>query len=342
MAGSGFFRFHLAWIQRFGCRGLGFALLLLLGAPSLLAQDYPTRPVRMLIGAPAGTAPDFIARLLAPKFSEALKTPVVVENRPGANGTAATKLTAKSTPDGHTMHLAGIGALVIAPAMAKTPYDPLEKLAPVAQVVSMPNVLMVSTASPATGLDELIALAKKEPGRLTYAAVGNGIPGRYAGELFKAVAKVEIIPVQHQRGSDALNDLASGRLNFLVAATSTAVPQVKAGKARALAVTANKRLDALPDVPTVAEKGLAGYEATNWYGIVVPAGTPQRVIDRLHKETATILSTPATAKALAARGIEIAPSLPEQFSAYIRAERAKWTKVIKATQERTESRSALP
>jgi tripartite-type tricarboxylate transporter receptor subunit TctC len=308
---------------------MGFALGMAALQPAS-AQDYPTRTVRMLIGFPAAGATAFVAGLMAPKYSASLKQPFVVESRPGASGTVATALAAKAAPDGHTLHLATIGSLVIAPAVAKVSYDPLQDLAPVSQVVSMPNVFIVPAGSPAARLDDLIALAKQSPRSLTYATAGNGMPGRLAGELFKNMAKVEILEVKYKTRRAAFNDLVAGHISLLVAATSTAVPQVKAGKARALAVTANKRVSALPDVPTVEESGLGGYEATNWYGVVVPAGTPQRIIDRLHKETATILNMPDIAKALNARGIEVAPSLPEQFFAYIKSETTKWTKVIHA------------
>lgn len=315
----------------------GLALWMLLPLPAAHAQDYPVRPVRMLIGFPPGGATDFVAHLLAPQYARSLKQSVVVDRRPGKNGTVATGLAAKAPPDGYTINLATIGSLVILPALSKVPYDPTRDLAPVSQVVSMPNVLLVPPDLPATKLNEVIALAKKKPHGLTYATVGNGMPGHLAGELFKSMAKVDILEMKYKSRSDALNDFDTGHINLLVAGTSTAVPQIKAGKARALAVTASRRIFALPDVPTAEEAGLGGYEATNWYGIVVPAGTPQRIIDRLHKETATILSMPEVARELNARGIEVAPSLPEQFFAYIKSETVKWTRVIHATNKRANS-----
>lgn len=310
---------------------LGLALCMLTASPPMLAEDYPARPVRMLIGFPPGGAADLVARLMAPMYARGLKQQFIVENRPGANGAVATNLTAKATPDGHTIHLATIGSLVITPAIAKVPYDPMQDLAPVSQVVSLQNVFIVHPQLPAATLNDLIALAKKNPGGLTYATAGNGISGHLAGELFKSIAKIDILHVTHKSRHAAVSDLVEGHVNVLVAATSTAVPQVKAGKARALAVTGGRRVAVLPEVPTAAEMGLRGYEATNWYGIVVPAGTPRRIIDRLHKETATTLSMPEIEKALDERGIEIAPSLPEQFYAYIKGETAKWTKVIQTT-----------
>jgi tripartite-type tricarboxylate transporter receptor subunit TctC len=307
---------------------LAIGLALWMAMPAARAQEYPVKPVRMLVGFPAGGATNFVAALMAPKYSEALKQPVSVERRPGRNGTAATSMVAKAAPDGYTINLASIGSLVIVPALAKVSYNPVRDLAPVSQVVSMPNVFMVYPGAPSAQLNDLIALAKKNPRGLTYATVGNGMPGQLAGELFKSTAKIDIREVKYTTRSAAIDDLVTGHINLLVAATPTAVPQIKAGKARALAVTASRRIFALPEVPTAEETGLGGYEATTWYGIVVPAGTPQRVIDRLHKETATILSMPEIERKLNARGIEVSPTLPEQFFAYIKSETAKWTKVI--------------
>lgn len=310
---------------------VGLALCVPIGAQPAPSQDYPKRSVRMLVGSPPGAATDVVARLIAPKYAEALKQQFIVDNRPGANGTVATGLTAKAKPDGHTVHLATIGSLVIAPALTKVPYDPMRDLAPVSQVVSLQNVFIVDPGLPAATLNELIALAKKQPGALHYATSGNGSPGHLAGELFKSMARVDILHVPYTGGGPLPADLAADQPKLFVVLTATAVPPVKAGKARALAVTGSKRVAALPEVPTVAETGLGGYEASTWYGMVVPAGTPQRIIDRLHKETATILSLPDIQKALQERGIEVAPSLPEQFFAYIKGETAKWAKVIEVT-----------
>ena len=269
MARSAVLDFPLAWPTG---RALVSACLALSISVPLHAQAYPARSVHLVTAAAAGSASDFVARLLAPQFSASLKAPFIVENRPDAGGTNVLR---SAAADGHTLQLASLGSLVIVPAIASAPYDPLEFLAPVAQVASMPNVLTVHPDAGATTLDDLIALAKKEPGRIRYATAGNGMPGIYAGELFKSVAKVDLAFVQPRNGIAALDDLAQGRVNFLIAATPTAVPHVKTGKIRALAVTANRRLQALPDVPTAIENGLASYEATTWYGIVVPAATPR-------------------------------------------------------------------
>lgn len=294
------------------------------------AQEYPTKPVRIIIGFPPGGATDLVARLMAPKYAEAFKQQFIVDNRPGANGIIGSDLAAKSPPDGYTIHLATIGSLVLSPATTKVPYDPLKDFAPISQAVSLQNIFIVHPTLPVKTLKELIALAKKKPGAFNYASSGLASPGHLAGELFKTMAGVDMVHVPYKGGGPALTDLIAGHVEIFVAVISTAVPAVKAGKARALAVTGGKRAAALPDVPTVAETGLKGYEATNWYGMVAPAGTPQPIIDRLNRETVAILNMSDIQKALSDRGIDAKSSSPQEFAAYIRSETDKWVKVIKA------------
>ncbi|MEK7835022.1 MAG: tripartite tricarboxylate transporter substrate binding protein [Pseudomonadota bacterium] len=298
-------------------------------ATPALAAEYPARPVRIIIGFPPGGATDLVSRLMAPKYVEIFKQQFIVDNRPGANGVIGSDLAAKATPDGHTIHLATIGTLVISPAITQVPYDPVRDFAPISQAVALQNIFIVHPTLPAKSLQEMIALAKAKPGALNFATSGQGSPGHLAGELFKSMARVNIVHVPYKGGGPALIDLVAGHVEIFVAVISTAVPQVKAGKARALAVTGGKRAVALPDVPTVAEAGIKGYEATNWYGYVAPAGTPRPIIERLHKETVAILNMPDVRDALLSRGIEAAPSSPAEFAAFIRAENAKWDKVIK-------------
>lgn len=300
------------------------------------AQEYPSKPVRIIIGFPPGGATDLVARLMAPKYSQIFKQQFIVDNRPGANGVIGSDLTAKAAPDGHTIHLATIGSLVLSPATSKAPYDPLRDFAPISQAVSLQNIFIVHPTLPTRTLKELIALAKKKPGAFNYASSGLASPGHLAGELFKTMAKVDMVHVPYKGGGPALTDLIAGHVEIFVAVISTAVPAVQAGKARALAVTGGKRTAALPEVPTVAETGLKGYEATNWYGMVAPAGTPQPIIERLHQETVAILNLPDIRKALLNSGIEALSSSPQQFAAYIKSETDKWTKVIKASSLRVE------
>lgn len=294
------------------------------------AQDYPTKPVRIVIGFPPGGATDLVARLMAPKYTGVFRQQFIVDNRPGANGTIASDLAAKAAPDGYTLHLATVGSLVLSPATMKVPYDPLRDFAPISQAVALQNIFIVHPTLPVRSLKELIALAKAKPGALNFASSGNASPGHVAGELFKGMAKVNLVHVPYKGGGPAMIDLIAGHVEIFVAVISTAVPQVKAGKVRALAVTATKRSPALPDVPTVAETGLKGYEATNWYGMVAPPGTPTPILDRLHKATVAVLEMPDTKQALLDQGIDAAPSSPGEFSAYIKSETAKWRKVIQS------------
>lgn len=292
------------------------------------AQEYPAKPVRILIGFPPGGATDLVARVMAPRYSGIFKQQFIVDNRPGANGTIASDLAAKAAPDGYSIHLATVGSLVLSPATMKVPYDPLKDFAPISQAVALQNIFIVHPNLPVRSLKELIALAKAKPGALNFASSGNASPGHLAGELFKSMAKVNLVHVPYKGGGPAMVDLIAGHVEIFVAVISTAVPQAKAGKVRALAVTAPKRSPALPEVPTVAETGLKGYEATNWYGMVAPPGTPPPLLDRLHKATVSVLEMPDVKQALLDQGIEAAPSSPAQFAAYIKSETAKWRKVI--------------
>jgi tripartite-type tricarboxylate transporter receptor subunit TctC len=294
------------------------------------AQEYPGKPVRIIIGFPPGGATDLVSRLMAPKYAGIFKQQFIVDNRPGANGVIGSDLAAKAAPDGYVIHLATVGSLVLSPATGKVPYDTIKDFAPISQSVALQNIFIVHPTLPARTLKNLIALAKAKPGALNYASSGAASPGHLAGELFKSMANVDLVHVPYKGGGPALVDLVAGHVEIFVAVVSTAAPQVRAGKARALAVTGPRRTAALPDVPTVAEAALKGYEATNWYGYVVPSATPRAIIDRLHKATVTVLEMGDVKQALLDQGIEAAPSSPERFASYIKSETGKWTKVIQA------------
>jgi tripartite-type tricarboxylate transporter receptor subunit TctC len=306
-------------------------VLAVLASATAPAQEYPAKPVRIIIGFPPGGATDLVARVMAPKYTGLFKQQFIVDNRAGANGVIGADLAAKAAPDGYVIHLATIGSLVLSPATTKVPYDPLKDFAPISQAVALQNIFIVHPALPARTLKDLIALARARPGALNFASSGNASPGHLAGELFKGMAKVNLVHVPYKGGGPALIDLVAGHVEIFVAVISTAVPQVKAGKARALAVTGPRRAAALPEVPTVAEAALKGYEATNWYGMVAPAATPRPIIERLHKATVTVLGMADVKQALLDHGIEAAPSSPEEFAAYIKSETGKWTAVIKAS-----------
>jgi tripartite-type tricarboxylate transporter receptor subunit TctC len=309
--------------------------VLLVALPAA-AQEYPTKPVRIIIGFPPGGATDLVARLMAPKYSNVLKQPFIVDNRAGANGVIGSDLAAKAAPDGYVIHLATIGSLVLSPATSKVPYDPLKDFAPISQAVALQNIFIVHPTLPVRTLKDLVALAKARPGALNFASSGTASPGHLAGELFKNMAQVNLVHVPYKGGGPAMIDLIAGHVEIFVAVISTAVPQVKAGKVRALAVTTTKRAVALPDVPTVAETGLKGYEATNWYGYVAPPATPRAIVERLHKATVTVLEMPDVRQALLDQGIDAAASTPEQFAAYIKSETGKWTRVIRAAAMKVE------
>jgi tripartite-type tricarboxylate transporter receptor subunit TctC len=300
-------------------------------APLAPAQEYPAKPVRIIIGFPPGGATDLVSRLMAPKYTGLLKQQFIVDNRPGANGVIGSDLAAKAAPDGYSIHLATVGTLVLSPATGKVPYDPLKDFAPISQAVALQNIFIVHPTLPARTLKELIALARAKPGALNFASAGVASTGHLAGELFKSMAKVNLVHVPYKGGGPAIVDLVAGHVEIFVAIISTAVPQVRAGKARALAVTGPRRAAALPDVPTVAEAALKGFEATTWYGYVVPAATPRPVVERLHKATVTVLEMADVKQVLLDQGIESAPSSPEQFAAYIKSETGKWTKLIRAS-----------
>jgi tripartite-type tricarboxylate transporter receptor subunit TctC len=305
--------------------------LLALAAGHVAAEEYPVRPVRMIIGFPPGGATDLVARIIAPKLGETLKQQVVIDNRAGANGTIGAELAASATPDGYNLHLGTLGALVISPTITKVSYDPLKDFSTISMTVQLQNMFLVHPTVAAKSIPDLIKLAKQKPNALNYASSGLGSPGHLAGELFKTMAKVDMVHIPYKGGGPALSDLLGGQVPIFVAVISTGVPPVKAGRAVALAVTGAKRSTALPDVPTVAETpGLKGYEASNWYGMMAPAGTPQAIINRLNKDLTTVLQSPDIRDALLMRGIDAETSTPDEFTAYIKSESAKWGKVIRA------------
>lgn len=294
------------------------------------AQDYPSKPIRIIVGFPPGGATDLVMRILQPRLSQGLRREIIVDNRPGANGTLAADLTAKAANDGYTLFLATFAALVISPAMTKLPYDPLQDFTPIARVVELQNIFISHPSLPVHTMAELIAYAKARPGVLNYATSGAGSTGHLSGELLKSLAGIDWVHVPYRGGGPALTDFLAGQVQVFVAVISTAVPYVKQGKANALAVTGSRRAEALPEVPTVAETGLKGYESTNWYCLLGPANLPRPVVERLHREIVAALSQPDIRQALSERGIDAAPSTPAELAAQLRSETAKWAPLAKS------------
>jgi tripartite-type tricarboxylate transporter receptor subunit TctC len=299
-----------------------------LAAAAAGAADFPTKPVRLVIGFAPGGGTDVTARALSTKLSGPFGQQVIVDNRPGHSGTIAADIVSKSTPDGHTV-LLGTIALVINPILTKKmPFDTFKDLLPVTQAVDSTNILIVNPAVPAKSVKELIALAKAKP--LNCGSSGIGGTGHLAVELFNLQAGTKITHVPYKGGGPAMVDLLGGQIQLIFATAASSITHIQSGKARALAVTTEKRSSLVPDLPTVAEAGLKGYEANNWNGFYVPAGTPRAIVNRLNKELAAALTAPDIKDFLFKQGLDAAPGTPEQFAKYMRSEYAKWTKVIRA------------
>jgi len=291
----------------------------------------------MLVGFAAGGGTDTTARAIGQPLSEALGQQVIVDNRPGAAANIAADITAHSVPDGYTILMGTIAALAINPSLyQKLPFDPIKDFEPISLAVSSMNVLVVHPSVAAKNVKELIALAKAQAGKLTYGSSGVGGAGHLAGVLFDQLAGTKMIHVPYKGGAPAIIALVSGEVNMVFATAETAVPQVKAGKIRALGVTTAKRSALLPDLPTIAEGGLPGYEANNWYGLLAPAKTPAAIVERLNREVVKVLNMPNVKEQLFRSGLDASPSTPKEFGAYIKSEMAKWSKVVKASGAKAE------
>ena len=306
------------------------ALLAVLAQIALAQGGFPVRTITMVVGFAPGGGTDTVARIVAKKVGDAVGQTVIVENKAGAGGTVAVHQVAKSAPDGYTIVLANVGSLAVAPYLiAKLPYDPLRDLAPITMAVEFPNVLVVQPSMPAKTLAEFVQLAKASPGTIGYGSSGIGGIGHLAGALLGIVANIDIVHVPYKGGGPAMQDLLGGQIPAMIATPPTALPHVKAGKIRALATTGAARAALMPDVPTVAESGYPGYEATNWYAYLAPAGTPKDVLARLHRELVEALNAPDVREQLDRQGIEAKPGTPEELTKYMERELATWGKVVK-------------
>jgi tripartite-type tricarboxylate transporter receptor subunit TctC len=323
---------HQAGVGRMMKSIFGLATALsLLAAPGAFAQtNYPEQTVRILVGFPAGTAPDVAARVVADKLGVSLGKPFVVENISGANGNIACDRVAKAAPDGYTLVMCGNGSLIFGPSLyAKLPYDPAKDFAPITQVFVAANILVVHPEVPAKSLGELVALAKANPGDLTYGHTGIGSSQHLAAELFKSMAHLDIRPISYRGSTAVLPDLLAGRITMGFTNIVNVAPLAKDGKLRAFAVTSRKRSPIMPDLPTMAESGFPGYEAVPWFGLMAPAGTPQPIIDKLHRETVKALAIPEVRQSMENQGLDVIGGTPAEFAEAIRTETPYWAKIIK-------------
>jgi tripartite-type tricarboxylate transporter receptor subunit TctC len=309
------------------------ALLALLGATVAAgAADYPDRPVTVVVGFPPGGASDILARIITNKLSSLLGQPFIVDNRPGAGGNVAGDVVAHAAPDGYTLLLGNNAILATNVSLySKIGFDPIRDFAPISLVGTQANVLVVNLDVPAKSLGELIALAKANPGKLNFASSGYGLAAHLAGELFKAQAGIDIVHVPYKGSAPALQDVIAGDDQMMFATTSGVMGFLKNEQVRPLAVTTLKRTAILPDIGTMDELGLPGFEATTWHGLVAPAGTPKAIVDTLQRATVEALKDADVQQKLAALGVDIAPNTPDEFAAYIKAEIPKWAAVIKTS-----------
>ena len=322
-------RFHLSSFVLHPCRFLASALALLVTTGTVLAQSYPAGPVRVIVPFPPGGGVDGAGRLISQKLSEALGKQFVVDNRPGANGMIGSELAAKSAKDGYTLMVNGANLVTTPSLYSKVSYDPVRDFEPISLLALAPNVLVVHPSLPVKSVKELIALAKARPGQVNFAGSGSGSTPHLAAELFNTMAKVTMIHVPYRGTGPAIVGLMSGEASVMFMPTTNAVPLVRSGRLRALAVTSRERVPALPELPTVSESGLKGYESSQWYGLLAPAGTSAEVLGLLNSRVMKIMQAPDMKQRLSGEGLVAVGSTREQFAAYIKVEFTKWAKVIK-------------
>jgi len=296
------------------------------------AQAYPSKPLHFVVPYPAGGPLDTVARLVGQKVSESLKQPVLVENKPGAGGNIGADMVAKAAPDGYTLLMGAVATHAINPTLyASIPYDAQKDFIPVTQIASTPNVLVVNPSLPVHSVQEFIAYAKAHPGELNFGSGSTGSAGHLAGELFKSMAGVQMTHVPYKGAAPAMTDLIGGRLQLMFDNLASSLVQIKAGKVRALAVTTAKRTELAPELPTIAESGLPGFDINTWFGLFVPAGTPPAIVQRLHGEFVKALEAPDVRSKMLALGAEPVGNSPGEFAQYIRSEAVKYAKLVKAS-----------
>jgi len=306
----------------------GLSLLLLPAAGA--AQDFPSKPIRLIVPFPAGGPNDIIARIVGQRMSELTKQPVLIDNRGGQAGVLGTDAVAKSNPDGYTIGIVSASALAISPTMEKVAYDVARDFAPVTLVVTVPEMLVVASNVAAKNMDELVALAKAQPGKLNFASAGVGGLPHLAGELFKLTAKIDIVHVPYRGAAPAINDLLGQQVQMTFLDLPVILPHIKAGSLRPIALGAPTRSPTAPDVPTTAEVGMPDLLIENWYGMIAPGGTPANIVNLINRAANKAMSDPQVAQKLADQGLTVAGNRPKQFRDYIASEAQKWARVIKA------------
>jgi tripartite-type tricarboxylate transporter receptor subunit TctC len=312
----------------------GLALAAASIAPPAVAQSaagFPSGPIRMVVASAAGGILDTVGRLVATRMAESVGQPVVVENRAGAGGILGTEVVAKAPPDGYTICKVATSHAINPSLYAKMPYDTMRDLVPVSQTVNLTNVLVVHPSVPAASVAELIALAKAKPRSLTFGSAGNGQSNHLSGEIFRTMAGIELVHVPYKGSAPALTDVVAGNISMMFVDLLSALPHVKAGRLRALGITGTKRSPAAPDLPTVQESGLPGFNGNTWLGIVAPAGTPREIVAKLSAETSKALNAPEVRERLLAQGVEPVGSTPEQFAAHLEAEMQRYAAAVKAS-----------
>jgi tripartite-type tricarboxylate transporter receptor subunit TctC len=307
--------------------------------PSTLAaqtDSYPSRPIKVVVAFTAGGTTDIIARLVGKKMTDAWGQPVVIENRPGAGGNIGSNIVAKAAPDGYTLLIGSVGPLAInATLYPNMPYDHLKDFVPICLVAEVSNMLVVHPSVPVHSLQDLIALARAKPGTLNYGSTGNGTTGHLSGELLNEQARISLVHVPY-RGATAVTDLLGGQIQMMFATIPSVIQHVRAGSLRAIAVTSDRRSPALPEIPTVAESGFPGFQASSWFGFVAPTGTPDPIVRKLHEMIASIVRMPDINEQLSSQGADPVGSSPEAFGQYMKNETEKWAKVVKASRIRLE------
>jgi tripartite-type tricarboxylate transporter receptor subunit TctC len=308
---------------------LATGLSVLLWSASATAQDFPSKPIRLIVPFPAGGPNDIIARVVGQRMSELIKQPVLIDNRGGQAGVLGTGAVAKANPDGYTIGITSASSLAISPSMEKVPYDARKDFAPVTLVVTVPEMLVVTSNVPAKNMDELVALAKAQPGTLNFASAGVGGLPHLAGELLKLTAKIDIVHVPYRGAAPAINDLLGQQVQLTFLDLPVILPHIKAGTLRPIALGARARAPTAPDVPTTAEVGMPDLLIENWYGMIAPAKTPEKIVASLNRIANEAMADPGVKQKLADQGLTVAGDTPEHFRGFIETETAKWAKVIK-------------